>query len=273
MKENLNIQFVYPDYHLPDDYIQAIDTIDHTDIKPLELGQNADVIVLGSWRDCAPLGSTCIVRCTRKELFNHMSTIKDWLTSAARLNVVLTDIESFSDADIDSYKLTLDGFVHLIIKLYSEGKAAQFNLLTDRLVLDHMNNCNAGVESITLAPNGKFYICPAFYYEDEQQTVGDLISGLCIKNQQLLQHDHAPICRVCDAYHCRRCVWINKRLTGDINTPSHQQCVIAHLERNASRLLQQVMEKRTIRLEGSKKIAEIDYLDPFNIATRWKKDK
>ena len=33
MKENLNIQFVYPDYELPTEYQEEIDSIDHTDIR------------------------------------------------------------------------------------------------------------------------------------------------------------------------------------------------------------------------------------------------
>lgn len=100
--------------------------------------------------------------------------------------------------------------------------------------------------------------------------VGDLRTGLAIANQQLYRLDHAPICRVCDAYHCRRCVWMNDRLTGDVNTPSHQQCAASHLERNASRRLQQRMAERGIHIEGSREIKELDYLDPFVIATRWK---
>ena len=38
----------------------------------------------------------------------------------------------------------------------------QFNLLTDRMMLKEMNNCNAGYESITLAPDGNLYICLSF---------------------------------------------------------------------------------------------------------------
>ena len=33
MKENLNIQFVYSDDELPDAYLEAIDSIDHVDIR------------------------------------------------------------------------------------------------------------------------------------------------------------------------------------------------------------------------------------------------
>lgn len=34
MKQNLNIQFVYPEYELPAEYATVIDNIDHICIKP-----------------------------------------------------------------------------------------------------------------------------------------------------------------------------------------------------------------------------------------------
>ena len=48
MKENLNIQFVYPNYVLPIEYQEAIDSIDHTDIKPSVYADNANVVVFDS---------------------------------------------------------------------------------------------------------------------------------------------------------------------------------------------------------------------------------
>ena len=157
-----------------------------------------------------------------------------------------------------------------IWRYFSVGKGVQLNLSETGLMLTEMNNCGAGDSNVTLAPNGKFYFCPAFYYEDEGQSVGDLKSGLDIKNPQLLRLDHAPICRKCDAYQCRRCIWMNKRLTLDANTPSHQQCVVAHLERNASRYLQMKLNGAGIRLANSQSIEELTELDPFNIVNRWK---
>lgn len=41
-------------------------------------------------------------------------------------------------------------------------------------MLDRMNNCGAGDTTITLAPDGKFYICPAFYLENQEDALGDL---------------------------------------------------------------------------------------------------
>lgn len=270
MKENLNVQFVYPDNELPAAYLEAIDSIDHTDIKPIANGNGADVVVLGGWDDEVPEGATCIIHSSFDDLDGHVATINGWLRRMTRLNVVLTDVDKFKDSDIDCYKKTLDALVDGMVELFQQGRSAQLNLLTDRLMLAEMNNCRAGDSNVTLAPNGKFYLCPAFYYEDEKQSVGDLKSGLDIKNPQLLRLDHAPICRQCDAYQCRRCIWMNQRLTMDANTPSHQQCVVAHLERNASRELQLRLDEAGIRLTDSRPIEEMTELDPFNIVNRWK---
>lgn len=270
MKENLNIQFVYPSNGLPAEYLKAIDCIDHTKIKPIAQADEADVIVPEGWVDTVPEGSTCIIRTSREELSRHLATLREWLGKVARLNVVLTDVESFTDDNIEIYGNTLKAVADGIVEVLRQGKSVQVNLLTDRMMLTEMNNCNAGDNNITLAPNGMFYLCPAFYYEDEEQNVGDLNSGLAIKNSQLLRLNHAPICRVCDAYQCRRCIWMNGRLTGDMNTPSHQQCVVAHIERNASRYLQQKLAEAGIRLTDSQPIEEMIELDPFNIVNRWK---
>lgn len=273
MKENLNVQFVYPDYPLPAEYNSAIESIDHAKIKPEVLGEKADVLVLTKWQEdlsCVPEGATCVIRANRKELKEYLYNIKSIITKTLRLNIVLTDIETFNDEDIEDYRIFLSELETCILEQYQTGKNVQLNLLTDRLSLTQMNNCNAGVNSITLAPNGCFYLCPAFYYDDPTQCVGDLAAGLHVKNSHLLQLDYAPICRHCDAYQCKRCLWLNSKLTLDANTPSHQQCVIAHLERNASRDLLNKFNEQKIKLNETYPIDEIDYLDPFNNYKKWK---
>jgi CXXX repeat peptide maturase len=137
------------------------------------------------------------------------------------------------------------------------------------MMLKEMNNCGAGDTNITLAPNGKFYVCPAFYYEDEADSIGDLEHRLDIKNKQLYRLDHAPICRHCDAWQCKRCIWLNRKTTLEVNTPSHEQCVLAHLERNASRDLLNNIRKYGTFLPEQEEIKEIDYLDPFDKRDEW----
>lgn len=259
MKENLTIQMVYPDYELPQEYLDTIDTIDHSDIVPA--GQKGDIAVC-SW-DNIPNEGVVALRTTRVELFARYGEIAEALNHVTRINVVITDLERMSNADFDTYEAVLASLAKKVKDLYVEGKTPQLNILTDRMMLNTMNNCNAGWESITLAPDGRFYVCPAFYLEADGYCVGDLESGLEVKNPQLYKLDHAPICRNCDAFQCRRCAWLNRKTTLEVNTPSHEQCVVAHLERNASRNLLE-----SIRAIGEflpeMEIPEINYLDPFD---------
>lgn len=291
MKENLMIQFVYPDYELPQEYKAIINTIDHNDIvsslcEDEKLRQNADVIIYHDWTGLQfssfDQEEVYTLRTSKKDLFDRYKLLKGIITSSRRLNIVITDIETFTDTDFNIYKDVL-AYLGVILKnCYAEGKSPQLNLLTDRMMLDNMNNCNAGIENITLAPDGNFYVCPAFYLSgkcdgNEQYlnevcqkgySIGSLEDGLDIKNPQLYKLDHAPICRKCDAYQCRRCVWINRNTTLEVNTPSREQCIIAHLERNASRKLLTSIRELGVFLPG-KEIKEINYLDPFDVKDKF----
>ena len=269
MKQNLMIQFVYPNYELPAEYNELIETIDH-----VKIGRDVQVL------DYVPTTSdtdNLVLRLTIAEFIAKQYDITALLPQTTRLNICLTDIESFTDGQIEDYKKALATLNAVLLNLYKQAKNPQLNILTDRLQLTEMHNCEAGIGNITLAPNGKFYLCPAFYYDeqmgisnrmnhktkDASRSVGDLEHGLDIPNKQLLQLDHAPLCRICDAYHCNRCIWLNQKLTWDNNTPSRQQCVLAHLERNAARDLQ--LQLNEAGYQVTNEIKEITYLDPFDV--------
>ncbi|MBO4613297.1 MAG: CXXX repeat peptide maturase [Bacteroidaceae bacterium] len=267
MMENLMIQYVYPDYELPAEYDELIESIDHSKIKPTR--ENADVWVTDDICD-VKADVPVVWRTDKQGMFAHESDIIKTLTNVSRLNIVLTDIETFTDEYFDIYKALLSRLSAKVETMFVDGKSPQLNLLTDRMMITQMNNCGAGDTTITLAPNGKFYVCPAFYYADEKDCIGDLEHGLDIKNKQLYKLEYAPICRHCDAYHCKRCIWLNRKTTFEVNTPSHEQCVVAHLERNTSRDLLNHIRKHGTFLPDHEEIKEIDYLDPFNIVNRWK---
>lgn len=273
MKENLNIQFVYPNYKLPKEYLAAIDSIDHTDIYPAEMSDNADVVVFDSLiaaKDYVFKEEVAyLIRTDKVSLFNEYKIIGEILDKVTRLNVVITDIETFTEDDFMAYKSLLSNLAERVEQIYVSGKSPQLNLLTDRIMLEKMNNCGAGDTSVTLAPDGKFYVCPAFYLSTDGYTIGDMVNGLEIKNSQLYRLDHAPLCRRCDAWQCKRCIWMNRKTTLEVNTPSHEQCVVAHLERNASRKLLIDIRKHGKFMSGSEDIKEIDYLDPFDVKEEW----
>lgn len=282
MKENLMIQYILPDYELPEEYYEVLESIDHSKIASSNsfYASVADVVVLNGWDNeyAFKNDGVYVLRVDKRTLFEKSVEIVKVLKECARLNIVITDVEKISDADFDTYKSILDCFSKELETLYVSGKFPQLNLLTDRMMLDGMNNCNAGSDSITLAPDGRFYVCPAFYLaaDDEDYglgkskvSAGSLSSGLDIKNPQLYKLSHAPLCRNCDAYQCKRCVWLNRKTTYEINTPSHEQCVVAHLERNASRALLMDIRKHGTFLPDKEDIKEISYLDPFDVRKEW----
>ena len=285
MKNNLMIQFVYPNYELPKEYKEVIQTIDHFDAvastcEDKELTESAEVIIFNDWQcmESAVLSNkkTYVIRTTKAALFSNYSKLSVAAAESKRIIVVITDEENFSDCDVENYKAVLLDLGEKLYALYKQGEQPQINILTDRMQLSEMRNCDAGLNNITVAPNGKFYLCPAFYYDEERgvsnrmnhvtkeatRSVGDLTQGVLIPNRQLLQLDHAPLCRICDSYHCNRCIWLNQKLTWDSNTPSHQQCIISHIERNASRELAEKLREDGYDIE---EIKEIGYLDPFDV--------
>lgn len=286
MKENLHIQFVLPEYQIPLEYWQEMMTIDHSiivsgnvDFEEL-IPQNVfyqlpNVLVFDdiSKFKSSPhkTNQTCVLRLGKDILFSHVDIIALSLANVSRLNLTITDIESFSDNDFKEYDRCLSVLAEAIKNIYLKDGSTQLNILTDRMMLKQMNNCDAGVNNITLAPDGCFYICPAFYQGDcetitsKKFNIGSLSEGVNIKNAYLYKIDYAPLCRICDSYHCKRCVWLNYKTTYEVNTPSHEQCVITHLERNASRKLLNGIRKYAPNFLEGVEIKEINYLDPFDI--------
>ena len=273
MVENLNIQFVYPKRALPVGYAEIIETIDHTKILPCDASvvYDSHIVVFNGVTEIENYKLSkeqiAILRIGRNEIDELPRIFNALNGKCARVNVVITDIDKFTDSEFDSYKATLTQLGNTVKANILAGNNTQLNLLTDRLVLKAMNNCNAGDETVTLMPNGKFYPCAGFYYDNAEEDFGDLTRGLQIKNRQLFKLDYAPICRHCDTYHCRRCVWLNRKTTLEVNTPSHEQCVVAHLERNESgRILADIRKEYDIpqRFQYQK-----DYLDPFVKRKEW----
>lgn len=273
LKRNLTLQFIYPEYELPLEYKGLIETVPHTEIASFNSveAEIADIVVVNNWSDLRNTSfdetTNCVWRTSKEDFFNYHHLAINILEKVVRLNIIITDIETFDEEDFEDYEKVLNMFSDRIEEVYKSDAVMQLNLLTDRMMLEKMNNCNAGWESITLAPDGKYYVCPAFYLEGAMP-VGDLKKGLEIKNSQLYRLDHAPICRSCDAYQCRRCIWLNHKTTMEVNIPSHEQCVVAHLERNASRKLLERIRQHKVFLPNQE-INAIDYLDPFDIRKEW----
>lgn len=231
--EGLDLQLVYPKEELPSHYQQLIDTVKHMSIVPVELAFLGDVIVVDGWDDIerAPAAEACYVfRTTLGNFYKKVTELKPLLKMANQLSVILTDDMEFDRNDVAIYETALNKLKDLVLKEFADGHQIKLNILTYRLFLDEMSNCDAGWKSVTLAPNGKYYVCPTFYYDDENCSCGDLNEGLDLKNPLIYKLNHAPLCKNCNAFHCQRCIFLNKKKTGECNIPSFEQCEKSRIE-------------------------------------------
>lgn len=273
MKHNLHIQYVYPDYEMPDSHKKIIESTTHTKISSIRvIDINSDIYVIDNCKSLLNLENIItdaiyVLRLQKADLFNHYQRLEEILRRARRLNVIITDIETFNQEDFFKYENVLRALSSMLLRIYKDGMHPQLNILTDRVVLHTMNNCNAGCESVVLAPNGKFYVCPAFYYDNEENFIGTPYLQVNIRNKHLYEYNYAPICKKCDAYHCRRCVFLNSKTTLEVNTPSHEQCVASHLERNVS--VELLSELKTFDMSFADiQIEYTSYLDPIDLINK-----
>lgn len=270
VKRDLSLQFLYPDNVLPKEYHDLIATVAQTDIVGVgcndsRLLDEADIIVVNdlSTTDNLPdrVARSYVYRTAFADFCQNVDAVKTLISKVDRLVVAFTDIATISKDDLNAYNDCLNNLSEYIIGEYKREHLVQVNILTDRIFLGKMNNCGAGVESIAVCPDGKFYPCPAFYGTYSGVDIEDVDSWLENCNR-LYKLENAPICKICDAYQCHRCHWLNEKMTSEINTPSYEQCVISHMERNASRQLLHEL-KKVGNYFPDKEIREIKYLDPL----------
>lgn len=279
LTENLTLNLILGEQPLTDTQREILKDVNYMIFRSaatsIEAGQNTvDVFDFESdvWDESRQNSEILILRLDRANLAQLPQWLAEHSLSARRISLTIKNLDTFTEDDIQTYQRVLTE-IQSWLPQREEEKPLELSILTDRIQLTEPNHCDAGVKHVTVAPDGRFYLCPGFYYDElnadpndkyhVSQVITDLDTvlkthELPIKNRQLLQLDHAPICRICDAWQCKRCVWMNKRSTLEVNTPSRQQCVCAHLERNASRDLIE-----PLFLTDMVQIPEIDYLDPF----------
>lgn len=175
----------------------------------------------------------CILNIDVSELKNLYEYTRILFEKCDRVNLNLKyDDKNF---DINLYLKELNKIVELIEWYYKEKEIfKEFNKITDILFNEKMDNCNAGSKVLTLAPNGKIYACPKFYFENENEFIGDIVNGISNIKNKFFSLDKAPICKECDRYQCDRCVYLNEKFTSEYNTPSYIQCKIASIEKESS---------------------------------------
>ena len=198
----------------------------------------------------------------RKEDVDRLSmAISVLWENVKRFNINILDLDySF---DLKKYENELNKIKDLVVKDINthQGLRKEINVLTDILLLEEHANCAAGEKNITLAPDGNLYICPAFYSDESESPIGNLAEGLAnMKNAHLYTQEYAPVCSVCDAYHCVECIYHNKKKTKEVNVPASIQCKKSYVERKVARIIQE--ECKDV-ISFPNKIVGEDCVDPI----------
>ena len=273
-KKQISLTFLLGKTRPPAKLERLLNSIDHAKIVPpsLEKSYPDGVVVLDADESFLfpelsnSLERNIILRVGKQGLNKCNALFESLAGKFKRLGIHLVGVDYFTPDDFAVYEKELCKIRTALGQLYRDGQAIEVNVLTDRIMLTSMRNCDAGVKHITVAPNGKCYICPAFYYDNENSFVGEFDdkNGFPLMRVTGVDLPSAPLCARCDAYHCKRCVFLNKKTTLELNVPSEQQCTVAHIEREASRQLS--IDLASVEpFRRMPRIAELNYRDPLEL--------
>ncbi len=265
LKQNLLFQVVLPPKPLPEEYYKTLEKVENVQYLPIsaETYDLEGCVQISVKNNSFPKEVLLVPISIVNPLQDIEVKLKNLIKDGFQISIVIKDVEKATNKDLENYSQFLNRMVDFFKSHPFSKKDSPFNILTDRLHLRSMNNCEAGISSITLAPDGKFYLCPAFYFDGKDSLDVNEV-GIDIPNKHLLKLDYAPICLNCDAYQCRRCIYMNQKGTREINTPTRNQCLISHIERNATRSLASSISW----LNKDECFPEITYQDPFEITIR-----
>jgi len=244
-------------------YMVEIQDIAITSSSVGNINENHLIVFDEKTEGITPKGEICVILISKNSIDKLTDLVIKVKGHFKRLNIIIKDLLDWGDEETSKYGNQLEKLIELLLNDIKEKNYYDINVLTDRIKLNEMNNCDAGEESISLAPDGKLYLCPAFYFDNPSYAVGSLENGFEIKNRQLLSLEYAPVCSICDAYQCNRCKYLNLKATGEINIPSKIQCVISHIERDATRKLQLRLQEENMAA-FMEILPDVDYLDPID---------
>lgn len=272
-RNGIALSFLLGRHRLPQKLERLTDRIAHTKIVPQELCEDyrGAIVVLesenGASFDKLPpdWGRNVILRLARRDLGRLGSLCASLTGRYGRLSLHLRELEYYTRSDLARYEDELHKLADELGSIYARGNRVEINVLTDRMILKQMRNCDAGVAHLTVAPDGTCHTCPGFL-SDGEAAIGafDAKRGVVARPPANIALERGPLCTRCDAWHCKRCVYLSRKLTLEYNVPSEQQCLTAHAERETTRLLL----RRLGNMEPFRRmprLAELNYRDPLEL--------
>jgi len=172
--------------------------------------------------------SACILRIQASDIDKLDELITNAQYKYGRVNIIKRDVSAWSERDMENY----DEVLKKLDNKNFYNRNVSVNIFSDNNKAEMEIGCNAGVTSFTIAPNGKIYPCPAFYFENRDSYCFTDVENIRIEKDNFFTQNESPFCKDCTNYQCRRCVFDNKVATNFTNIPSSVQCKVAQIEQN-----------------------------------------
>lgn len=160
--------------------------------------------------------------------------------NAHRVNIILKDIETFDKNDLKTYESQLEIISNYILEAHKDLQVNVLNGLNSEI--DSVHGCGCGVKTFAAMPNGNIYICPGFYFDNQDSYIGNLESGIDFDFGDELDVCYSKDCVVCKNYHCDRCIYINKKTTNEYSISPDIQCKISEIENKIGKELVRKLE-------------------------------
>lgn len=162
----------------------------------------------------------------------NISVCADWVKEIIstsirplRINISTPDLELWTKDTLLEYQHQLA----IIAKQVKPDRNIQINVLT-AYEAGISQECKCGVDNITIAPNGKIYLCPGFFEKDESLFIGDLTSSLDDILSVYLNADNSVTCKNCNKFSCNKCILTNKFCTNEYLVAADVNCKKSKIE-------------------------------------------
>lgn len=207
-----------------------------------------------------PFQSNMIVNISYENISRLSDMMEALWRKTDRINLNLSNLSKISN--LSEYQKQLEKCADKINEIEEHtGVLKELNVLTDVMFIKEHEGCSAGEDSVTLAPDGHFYVCPAFY-SNHLPSIGDLKTGIKIPNEELYRRDHMPLCEKCTSYQCENCKFINKQCTNEVNVSPAFQCRKAQIEEKTAIRLQKLLDGK---YDFTNIISEKEFEDPIDM--------
>lgn len=206
-----------------------------------------------------------ILNIAETEINSLYDCVKSLLPKVSRINLNITDISKNFDEKM--YAAQMKRLKELVMDMVKkQGIFKEISLLTDILFINSHDNCMAGDKTFVLSPEENIYTCCGVYSNESENNIGNIEEGITVDYDfRLYKTKNSNICRLCDAYQCRDCIYVNKLYTKEVNVSPSFQCRKSYIERSVSSALLNDLKDLSVfhNYINGKEIKDLGFLDPI----------